>query len=85
MYATRGTELMPYGFLVEAVGAQIILRGEQAKLRSRNAPQQRAFARTDRAIAVDDLAKVALDLERHPAAVAATLVCHLARPLKQFV
>src|SRR5438093_756613 len=70
------TEPVPNHVLVEHVGAQILLGREQAELVAGNEPHQRPFARADRAIAFDHLADLALDLERIPAAMTASLVAH---------
>src|SRR5688572_4515725 len=68
--------------LVERVRAQGRLRRRDPQLATRHEPQQRAFALADRAVAGERAVDHALDLERHAAAMAATVVFHasLLRP-----
>jgi hypothetical protein len=66
--------------LVERVGTDSLFRCEHVQLFARHKPQERSFARTDRAIACHRPLEFAFYLEDNLTAVTATLVLHLSSP-----
>ena len=65
-------EMMVDDMLVEPIGGEVIDRQGQLHLAARDEPQQIALAAAMRAVALDRLAELALDLETHLAAMAAS-------------
>jgi hypothetical protein len=61
---------------IEGISAGGVFRRQQFQLCARYEPQQRALARTDRAIAGDGVVDLALDFEGYPATVTTTFVEH---------
>src|SRR5258706_8748940 len=66
--------------LVESIGGEVVVAREYAQLFARDKPQQRAFARTHRAIARRRALQFTFDLERDLATMAAALVIHAGYP-----
>src|SRR5215470_1094746 len=75
--AAGRAEMVLDDVLVEHVGGERALRRSQPQLLARHEPQQIALAAAVRAVALHDLADLALDLERNAAAMAAAFVDHL--------
>jgi hypothetical protein len=65
---------------VKRVRTDVVIQCEHVQLIARHKPQERAFARTYRAIACHRPVEVAFHLERNLAAVTATLVLHVRSP-----
>src|ERR1700687_486005 len=80
MNAACPAEMVPDEMLVERIRANIFFRGEQAQVFARHEPQERAFARADRAVARHRLGDFTFNLECDLAAVTATLVEHVRAP-----
>jgi hypothetical protein len=81
VYAAVRAKTMPDGVRIEGVGGEILFRRKQAKLVSGHKPEKGPLSGADRAVAIHDLRKLAIDPESNLTTVTTALVNHCMPPL----